>query len=275
MNYISLLFQSNFLKLGYSCEIYDLQHPIKKEIPKNHFYFLYCLFCIEDLSILPYKQYIIYQLEQHTDEKLNRHYTNIEKKQLEEIYRNSFLCFDYCTQNINILTQELKITPNLLPIPFSIEKNYWNFFKRSRKKYDIIFIGLLNHRRLSILSFLKKYFRVGIPSQTIFGIDLVKFVLQGKILLNLHFYENAILERVRINEMISIGIPLISEKPNEKDLEICKDYTGIVKFIDIIEEPTIHLVSEMKQYIQDYDFKKVKMLEEKFSSSFNKYFYEL
>ena len=275
MKYISELFQKYFQKIGYTAEIKNIDYEIKKELPPNHFYFIYCLFSIENINILPRKQYIIYQLEQHINNKLNQHYTLFSKKTLKKIYENSFLSFDYCIQNIDIISNEFDIKPNLLPVPFSQEKNYWKSFKRKRKKYDIIFIGLLNHRRSTILYYLKNFFRIGIPSKSIFGLDLVKFILKGKVLLNIHYYNNAILERVRLNEMISIGIPIISEKPNEKDLDICKDYEGIVKFINIIETPSISLVHSIKNYLKEYNYEKVNILEEKFNESFNKYFHEL
>ena len=274
MKFISELFQKSFQKLGYTSEIKNTDYKIKKELPPNHFYFIYCLFSMEDPTILPPKQYIIYQLEQHINNQLNQHYNIFSKKTLHKIYERSFLSFDYCKQNIDIIEKELNIKPNLLPIPFSKKNNYWNCFRKKRKKYDIIFIGLLNRRRSTILYYLKQFFRIGIPSKSIFGMDLVKFILKGKVLLNIHYYNDAILERVRLNEMISIGIPIISEKPNEKDLDICQDYEGIVKFIDIIDTPSINLVHSIKNYIKEYNYEMVNILEEKFNHSFNKYFNE-
>ena len=275
MKYISKLFQISFQKLGYTSEINDLNYKFQKELPPNHFYFIYCLFSIEDLTILPPKQYIIYQLEQHTNNKLNQYYQDFHKMELKKLYENSFLCFDYCQENIHVIKKELHIEPKLLPIPFSNEKNYWNYYKKIPKLYDIVFIGLLNERRRSILNYLKQYFRIGIPSKSIFGIDLLKFISKGKILLNIHYYNDAILERVRLNEMISFGIPMISEKPNRNDLDICQDYEGIVHFIDIIDSPSIHLVRSIKNYKEKYNIEKINILEEKFNNTFNKYFNDL
>ena len=275
MKYISELFEKSFQTLGYTTEIQNLNYKIQKNVPSYHFYFIYCLYLIEDLSNLPPKQYIIYQLEQHTNNELSQYYNRFEKKTLKKLYENSFLFFDYCKENIHVLKKKLNIEPYLLPIPFSIKKKYWNNYKKTVKKYDIIFIGLLNKRRLKILNYLKNFFTVGIPSKTIFGLDLVKFILQGKVLLNIHYYNDAILERVRLNEMISIGIPIISEIPNERDIEICQDYEGIVHFIERIDEPSLNLVQSIKNYHQDYDYHKINILEENFNNIFNKYFYEL
>ena len=274
MNYISKLFQNCFQKLGHSSEIKNSFYKIKKKLPHNHFYFIYCLFSLENIFDLPRKQYIIYQLEQHTNNQLNLYYNSFEMNSLKNLYENSVLSFDYCEQNINVLQNKLNITPFLLPIPFSQKNNYWEYYKHKEKVYDIVFIGLLNKRRCKILNYLKDFFKIGIPKKKIFGNDLVHFVSKGKLLLNIHFYENAILERVRLNEMIAIGIPIISEKPNEKDLDICKDYDQIITFIDIIEKPSLSLVQNIKNHLKDYNYDKINILEEKFNNSFNKFFNE-
>ena len=137
------------------------------------------------------------------------------------------------------------------------------------------FVQGISLEEIDLKFFSQYFFTVGIPSKTIFGLDLVKFILQGKVLLNIHYYNDAILERVRLNEMISIGIPIISELPNERDIEICQDYEGIVHFIERIDEPSLNLVQSIKNYHRDYDYHKINILEENFNNIFNKYFYEL
>ena len=134
----------------------------------------------------------------------------------------------------------------------------------------------MNKRRRKILEFLNKFFIVAVPKKTIYGTELIKFISKGRILLNLHYYKNAILERVRLNEMISIGIPIISEKPNPLDLDSINDYKDSIKFIDIIDEDklqNIELVKEIKKFQKIiYEKDTLKPLEEKFKNSFKEYF---
>lgn len=272
LRYISSILLKEFKKLGWTGSIENQYYKIKEN--QEYFYLVYCLFSIE-FKDLPKNKYIIYQLEQHTNNEFSIHYNDI-KDELKDLYLNSYLSLDYCNQNINVINEKLDIKPKLLPIPFSLEENNWKFYNRNRKRYDIVFIGLLNNRRRKILNFLNKFFKIAIPSKTIYGTELIKFISRGHILLNIHYYENAILERVRLNEMINIGIPIISEKPNPLDLDSINDYKDSIKFIDIIEEDklqNIELVKEIKNFQKIiYDKEKLEPLEEKFKNSFKEYF---
>lgn len=269
LQYISTLFLKEFEELGWTGSIENQEYDIKKN--KNYYYFIYCLFSIS-YKDLPKGKYIIYQLEQHTNNELNNHYLDI-KKDLKNLYLNSFLSFDYCTQNINVLQKVLKLEPRLLPVPFSLKENNWKYYSRIRKHYDIVFIGLMNRRRRKILDFLNRFFTIAIPRRTIYGTELIKFVARGRVLLNLHYYEDAILERVRLHEMIKIGIPIISEKPNPLDKDSIEEYSDSIKFIEIIKEPNIELVKIIKNYKKRiYEKEKLETLEKTFKKSFKDYF---
>lgn len=269
LQYISSLFLKEFKKLGWTGSIENQTYDIKKN--KNYYYFVYCLFSIS-YKDLPKGKYIIYQLEQHTNNELSIHYQHI-KKDLKKLYLHSLLSFDYCSQNINVLKKTLKVEPRLLPVPFSLEENNWKYYSRIRKHYDIVFIGLINGRRRKILDFLNHFFTIAIPRRTIYGTELIKFVARGRILLNLHYYEDAILERVRLHEMIKIGIPIISEKPNPLDIESMDKYSDSIKFIDIIKDPSIQLIKIIKDYKKKYyEKEKLDTLEKTFKKSFKDYF---
>lgn len=269
LTYISSILLKEFKKLGWTGSIENQDYNIKKN--QDVYYLVYCLFSIS-YEDLPKKKYIIYQLEQHTKNELSIHYNEIQND-LKDLYIHSFLSFDYCNQNINVLKDKLQIEPKLLPVPFSLEENNWKYYSRVRKRYDIVFIGLMNMRRRKILDFLNKFFTIAIPTRTIYGTELIKFVSRGRLLLNLHYYEDAILERVRLNEMISIGIPILSEKPNPLDIEAMTEYSDNIKFIDIIKDPNIQLIQEIKKFQKKmYEKENLKDLEKNFKNSFKEYF---
>jgi hypothetical protein len=69
----------------------------------------------------------------------------------------------------------------------------------------------------------------------LYGEELKKLCNKSNICLNIHYYENAILERVRLNEMMEYGIKIISEKPCTQDMDICKYYKSI-HFIEMIDD---------------------------------------
>jgi hypothetical protein len=279
MIYISHIFKKRFQEKNIKCNIVSSKNftlcnynKILLQNP-NHYYFIYCLFLLHDIENLPVKRYIIYQLEQHTDGRINPYYRKLLPI-LQNIYQKSFLYFDYNTQNIVLLRQKLAIIPKLLKIPFTLENNSIAKYQNTKKEYDIVFIGLLNHRRRKILNYLKNYFSVGIPSTGIYEKELIDFVCKGKILLNIHFYDNAILERPRLNEMIPIGIPIVSEKPNPKDVMILELYKENVHFIEIIKENNIRktLVSEINGYFQDVNMEGMKVIENDFLQNLDLYF---
>ena len=60
--------------------------------------------------------------------------------------------------------------------------------------------------------------------------------MNSKIVLNIHFYENAILETCRINEVLSCDKIVISEKPNMIDIENYKIYQEKIIFINNMDE---------------------------------------
>lgn len=279
MIYISRIFKRRFQEKNIKCNIvssknFTLSYYNTKLMQNpGHYYFIYCLFLLEDVENLPNGRYIIYQLEQHTENRISRHYRRIHS-QLQNIYQKSFLFFDYNNQNIMVFRQKLGIVPKLLKIPFTLENNVIETYQSTIKQYDIVFIGLLNRRRRKILNYLKKHFSIGIPSTGIYEKELVDFVCKGKILLNIHFYDNAILERPRLNEMIPIGIPIVSEKPNPRDLTIMQLYKNNVHFIEIIQENNIRntLVDEINGYFKDPDIESMKFIENDFLQSFNSYF---
>ena len=53
----------------------------------------------------------------------------------------------------------------------------------------------------------------------LYGINLYKEIINSKIVLNIHFYKNAILETCRINEILSCNRIVISELPHKIDIE--------------------------------------------------------
>jgi len=279
MMYISRILKENFENKGIQCHLVPnegfniVQYNSFLLKNPNHYYFIYCLFLLTNISRLLPRRYIIYQLEQHTNGEISHHYKKIAPF-LAKIYLNAYMIFDYNEQNINVIHKTLNMKVKLLPIPFSIQKNYFSTYDQTRKDFDIVFIGLINERRRKILHYLQKHFRVGIPKGNIFGKDLIHFVCRGRLLLNIHYYNNAILERPRLNEMIPIGIPIVSEKPNELDLDIMLIYKKNIHFIDIIEENNIRssLVSEVRNCFQNRDIESMQKIEDYFIQHFEQYF---
>jgi hypothetical protein len=69
-----------------------------------------------------------------------------------------------------------------------------------------------------------------------YGISLLNEINNSKIVLNIHFYKDALLETNRLNEILSCNKLIISEKPNITDDYNYELYKNNVIFIDNIDE---------------------------------------
>jgi len=170
-------------------------------------------------------KYIIYQLEQYKQSKwINDEY----KKKIE----NSIFTWEYSLENYNNFEPEYKKKLFYLPVPTI---NIVHDIKPNTYKYDLIFVGAPNKRRNDVIRELKKRYKVLFLTKT-FNNDLYDKMEQAKIVLNLHYYKNAILETTRINEALFNNKLIISEEPDEYDYFNRKMYEKNVIFIDEIKD---------------------------------------
>lgn len=213
-------------------------------------FLVYCIFMMHS-GLLPYihKKLIIYQLEQHVNGTISRHYSNmIQDGTLFAFYNASILQLEYCRQNQDVVQQAFQMKTKLLPIPIDAIRPMSSF--TTSKKIDILFIGLMNERRHRILQSLKNMFSIHCITQSIFDTALIPYFDQCKILLNIHYYENAILERVRINEGLHHSMLVVSEKPNSLDEESMSYYDDMVVFVDSENQ----LAETIREQLKKYDF---------------------
>ena len=61
-------------------------------------------------------------------------------------------------------------------------------------------------------------------------------VILSKIVLNIHFYENAILETCRINEVLSCNKLVISENPDNSDKDNKEYYDNLIIYYNNIDD---------------------------------------
>jgi len=212
---------------------------------------LHILLFTNNIQTMP-KRYIIYQLEQ-----LNKS-SYIADNVLNNI-KNSLITFDYSMINYNNYDEEIRKNVRLQNLPIqNILLDY-----KPDYSYDIIFFGLMNERRKKILD--KLFSQKFIVAQTsdMFGDNIYEHIKKAKIVLNLHYYENALLEKVRLNEILKYNTLIISEHTNH----ICddvSDYKDDVFFIDNIENnlSNMHLlINKIKDCITNFDFYKSKITE--------------
>ncbi len=118
-----------------------------------------------------------------------------------------------------------------LTCPYVYEYNNYN----NDFKYDIFFYGGYNERRGKILKEISKRYNIKIEHQ-ITGLEKENAIKQSKIILNLHHYDNVILETTRINEILNFNKIIISELPAAHDWYNVELYKNSVIFIDEIKD---------------------------------------
>ena len=102
-------------------------------------------------------------------------------------------------------------------------------------KYDILFFGCNCERRQNILTYIKKAkYKIFITNK-IFGDKLYKLIAQSRIILNLHVYEDAILEVARLNEVLAFNKVIISELPCSEDNINKNFYQNKIVFCEVIK----------------------------------------
>jgi hypothetical protein len=203
----------------------------------NEIYIL--LFC-QTLKITPLKnKYIIYQLEQVEQSKW------INKLYLKRI-EYSLFTLDYSLYNYKTFEKkfEKKYNKKIYHFPIPII-NKFIISNNIEINYDLLFFGNLNKRRTDICNILKDKYNILVVND-LFGYELYKVIMKSKIILNIHYYINAVLETARINDVLRFNKVIISEKSCDNDVmelynniifceEIDDDLDNIDKLYDLID----------------------------------------
>lgn len=167
--------------------------------------------CPQMFSRLP-KNMISFQMEQSTSP---RWFTHSYLRTL----RDSLAILDYSRTNIGFIGQQGIAYGNIFYMPIMPIPNYldflatkgWIFGTSGEKSCEVLFYGDINNaRRQLILGKLGKRFDVKIVGN-LFGRELYECLLRARVVVNIHYYENALLETTRICECLSLGIPVVSE----------------------------------------------------------------
>jgi len=207
-----------------SCSLHTntlIHDKIDSSLDDEYFF----IFFPHNLEIqIPKNKVFFYQLEQiNSDNK----YKRIINNNLINNIENSIITFDYSKENINYYSKKINAKISYLPPPCNhiISSN-------GDKEYDILFYGTLNQRRKDILNYLKQYYNVHVI-YNIFGQELDNYIKKSKIILNIHYFDNPILETLRIHQAICHNVHIISEGKTLLNSEL---YNSCVHFIDYIRD---------------------------------------
>jgi len=196
--------------------------------------------------VIPYKKFFLFQIEQLNNSNVSK-INSIDN--IKYLLYDCCECYDYSEVNLKYYPEDFK-NKVVLVKPF-ISKMYNCECNIADKCYDILFIGALNERRKKILNDLNESgFNLKVES-SLYGEKLKDTLAKTKIVLNLHYYDNCILEIFRIHDVIPYNCKIISEIPgNSEENYLTNKYKNIVSFVPVIDE-SLKNISILKDKIEE------------------------
>lgn len=199
---------------------------------------LHIVICPQIFAELP-QNFVAFQMEQSINPRwfTPEYFATLER---------AMAIFDYSLTNINYLLEHGIPYQKLFYLPIASYADYDVQLKQKghqlegvEKPIDILFYGDTNcERRRHYLEQLGQRFNVHIASG-VFGDDLTRLVKSAKLVINLHYYENALLETTRIYEVLSLGTPIVSEE----SVDIA-EHTHLIDIVDFSPIGDIEAMAE-------------------------------
>ena len=212
------------------------------EIEFNHnWYIVICPQMFKNLP--PLQKCIVFQMEQSISSRwfTKKYYHTLE---------NSLAVLEYSLKNIEFFSGRGINYPHINYLPIGASSTYQKSNSSIKKEYDILFYGdrKSSPRRRKMLSELEQHFNVKSISE-IFGHDMKAIIQAAKLVVNIHYYENALLEMPRIQECLSLGTPVVSE--SSQDQSDYPELNGAVHFFE--EGSTSEMIRVVKNMLSIID----------------------
>ena len=187
------------------------------------------LLVVSDDAVPDPNKYCLYQLEQLNDknETTANVKTNFESPLTVALIMGSLVSYDYSAINLKYYPASLLPKVCVLPPPVYIMSPISGFALTGNNhvayKSDILFYGGMNPRRERILSLIidplqKIYgYKVMILNH-VFGEELLNYIFNTRVVLNIHYYPNSILETDRMHVALQFDhVKMVSEYPTQRD----------------------------------------------------------
>jgi SAM-dependent methyltransferase len=193
------------------------------DTPSDFPHKMYVVICPQMFKLLPPGQKrIVYQMEQSVS---SRWFTDHYFKLLED----SLATLEYSLVNIEFMASKGLAYPRVHYLPVGADAAYVNDTPAVEKTSDVLFYGDFSSspRRREMLATLGRHFQVRTCNE-VFGADMIEEIRRARVVINLHYYENALLETTRIQECLSLGVPVVSEVA--QDQADYPELTGAITF---------------------------------------------
>ncbi|WP_371341464.1 GT99 family glycosyltransferase N-terminal domain-containing protein [Klebsiella quasipneumoniae] len=243
--FVAHLIEKNLLDCGIKGHV-STAYSVEQDMGQMHI-----VVCPQMFKQLP-RNYIAFQMEQSVN---SRWFTDEYFSRLN----NAVAIFDYSLKNTEYLLDKGIPYQKLFYMPISSFPDYPahladNGYVLDDQKGDIhadvLFYGDPNcERRKAYLQELKKHFNVTVASE-VFGDKLTRMVKNAKVVVNIHYYENALLETTRLYETISLGTPVVSE--SSSDIVEHEDLQDVIDFCPIGDIPA--MVEKIQNLLSDKEY---------------------
>ena len=202
-----------------------------REKPNELMFILIPQILVPDSNSLPDPcKYCIYQLEQLNDKNKITGGGGVMVKTdfgtvMTDLIRNSVATYDYSAVNVNYYPTGLQQFIKILvpPIYNQDHQTQIGTMMPDMSPIDILFYGGMNARRESILKHIADRLQLGCGARItvvnrVFGDDLLKLIAKARVVLNIHYYTNSILETDRIHTALQFeNVTVVSEYPTQRD----------------------------------------------------------
>ncbi|MCR3958680.1 glycosyltransferase family 25 protein [Aeromonas veronii] len=194
---------------------------------------LHIVICPQMFDVLP-GQYIAYQLEQSVS---SRWFTEDYLARLQ----NAIAVFDYSLKNIAFLQEKGLSYRQIYHLPVGFLPR--ELANPVPETVDVLFYGDINNdRRRAYITELKKHFSVKIIND-LFGDALYAEMAKAKVIVNIHYYEGALLETTRIYECLSQNKIIVSEESADMD-----EYSELLPLVDFVPVNDIQAMVEKVEH---------------------------
>lgn len=198
-------------------------------------YFVVCPQMFKHLP--PGEKRIVFQMEQSVSP---RWFTPEYLHTLE----NSLAVLDYAQANLQFLEKRGIAYPHTFLVPVGGFAGYGDYLRHNNLQpqgvdapCDVLFYGDANApRRQQLLEAVGERFQLRIVGN-LFGPELHRAIASARVVVNLHYYEGALLETTRIYECLSLGVPLVSETSVDQAEHAALD--GAVRFVPVGDLPAL------------------------------------
>ena len=258
--FIAYLIADRLRVHGWKVEIFT-------EAPQNFQSDYYVVICPQMFKKLPPgEKRVAFQMEQSVS---SRWFTD----SYLEMLNNSLSVLEYSLVNIEFMATKGVAFPHVHYLPVGAATKYGDKTNSIEKTYDILFYGdsLSSLRRREMLDALSQYFSVRVVNE-VFGNEIEELIKQARLVINLHYYENALLEMPRIQECLSLGVPVVSESTQDQN-----DYPELAGVVHFFEQGSIPaMLSKMKEVLEspispEKIAASVKLSEQRFGFMFDRF----